>query len=581
VLATVVRERSRVLAPALLASILVYMAVAPWLGIRRGTGVVAFEVAVCVLLGGVSLMCWRRQVPVRWSHAVSAFIWWCPVSVTFMAQYTNHEVLPSVLLGAEIVAVGVLLHTRIVIGSLVGATALAVPLAIREGSRTPGVFLFSIVVACMFALLIHALMRHVLLRAEEHRLSEVEAQHQRNLLNEQLLRSQRMDAVGRLAGGIAHDMNNILGAITNVASVALDDVDHGRPVDVVQRRADLVLVLAQAAHGAALTRSLLAFGRRGQYRKQVVLIAEVMGEILSLLARTLPKSIEIIDRIEVGDARVDGDPLHLQQAVLNLAVNAAEAMRRAGALAITATLVEVNATSAIGLPPGRYVRIVVADNGIGMDAETRRRAFEPFFTTKPVGEGKGLGLSTVWGIAEAHGGGVEIESELGRGSTFSLMLPLTDATLAAPRKRSSSKPIVHQGTVLVVDDDAAVRRGTRRILERMGFDVLVAGDGAEALRVFAGAAKIDLVVLDMGMPVMGGAECFAQLRTHSDVPILVATGYAVDAEAQSLVAAGAGILEKPFVSADLAREVTRMLHPRRDSSQVLRRSNTSSSPSVS
>jgi signal transduction histidine kinase/ActR/RegA family two-component response regulator len=581
-LAPVVRERARVLAPVVLGCSIFYVVTADAMGVHLPLGAIIFDVVLIALLAVASVACWQRRVPGQWNHVVSALVWWCPIAGTLVSQYTTHEISHAFLLGMELAAAGALLHQGIAIGSVAGATAIAVPLAVRDGAPHPALYIFTIVMSGLFALLIQSLMRKALLRAEEHRLAEADAgrklalqlteleraQHERSSLQEQLLHSQRMDAVGGLASGIAHDMNNILASITSLSSLALEDIDQDGVADKRQRRADLELVLAQSARGASLTQGLLAFSRRGQYRKQVVLIADVIRDVLPLLARTLPKSIEIVDRIAVGDARVDGDPLHLQQAIVNLAVNATDAMRGTGTLVISASLVEIARPSALGLPVGRCVRISVTDSGVGMDLETRRRAFEPFFTTKPLGEGKGLGLSTVWGIAQAHGGMAELESDLGRGSTVSLQLPLTDAKLAPKSKRASTRPIVHKGTVLVVDDDVAVRRGTQRILERMGFDVLAAGDGAEAIRVFERSGRIDLVVLDMGMPVMGGAECFYLLRKQSNVPILIATGYAIDAEAQALVAAGAGFIEKPFVSADFAREVTRMVHPQHESNRI-------------
>jgi CheY-like chemotaxis protein len=283
--------------------------------------------------------------------------------------------------------------------------------------------------------------------------------------------------------------------------------------------------------------------------------------LATLLERTLPRSIAIHDRLDVAGVRVEGDPVHLTQALINFGLNAADAMNGNGTLVLAAAVLDLATDNPHALPAGPYVRISVTDTGIGMTAATCLRVFEPFFTTKPLGRGTGLGLSTVWGIAQGHKGAVAVESEPGRGTTFSLYLPTTDAPLAPTVERAASQPVVRAGTMLVVDDEPAVRDGTRRILGKLGFDVVVAGDGAEALRIFdQHDGAFDLVVLDMGMPVMGGPECFAALRRKSQVPILLATGYAVDAEARALVAAGARIIEKPFRSEELVREVTRMLH---------------------
>ena len=380
------------------------------------------------------------------------------------------------------------------------------------------------------------------------------SQDQRDKLQDQLLHAQRMEAVGTLAAGVAHDMNNVLGAITSLA-----DLLRGSLTDL-HVRTDLEQIIAEAERGAKLTRGLLAFSRRGQYRKQVIVVESVVRDASALLQRTLPKSIAIREAIQLGDARVEGDPVHLVQALINFGLNAADAMTDGGGLVLSTAIQQHAAGNALLLPPGRYVRISCTDTGTGMDAATKLRVFEPFFTTKPLGRGTGLGLSTVWGIAQAHHGTVAVESELGEGTTFSIYLPTTDAPIAPRAAPALSQAIARNGRILVVDDEPMVRKGTIRILEKMGFEVTAACDGAEALRVFLESREaFDLVVLDMRMPVMGGPECFDELRKHSEIPILIATGYAVDTEAQALVATGAGLIEKPFRAAELAREVTRLL----------------------
>jgi CheY-like chemotaxis protein len=192
-----------------------------------------------------------------------------------------------------------------------------------------------------------------------------------------------------------------------------------------------------------------------------------------------------------------------------------------------------------------------------MDAATRLRVFEPFFTTKAPGHGTGLGLSIVWGIVHAHNGTIEVASEVGRGSSFTIHLPTTSRREVPRVVRTSSHPLDGRHTVLVVDDEPAVRKATRRMLERLGLAVVTASNGAEALDVFTD--EIDLVILDMRMPVMGGAECFRALRERSEVSVLITTGYAVDSEVQELVAAGARLIEKPYAPAELQAEVKRLL----------------------
>jgi CheY-like chemotaxis protein len=351
--------------------------------------------------------------------------------------------------------------------------------------------------------------------------------------------------VGTLAAGVAHDMNNVLASMSNVATLLLDEATR-------EQRPDLDQIIDQANRGAQLTRGLLAFSRRGQYRKAVLGLGNLLQQMLPLLRRMLPKSVEVQDEIVVGNARIEADSVHLGQVLVNLALNAADAMNGSGTIAIRASVVERNGRTHVGLQ--------VTDTGHGMDAATRLRVFEPFFTTKPIGQGSGLGLSIVWGIVQAHGGTLDVRSEVGAGSTFTVYLPTTDAPLTAAVPVRSVEPEIRRNTVLVVDDDALVRESTGRLLTRMGLDVLTASDGREALAVFDDHGdRIRVVILDMGMPTMGGAECFRQLRERSNVPVLVATGYAADDNMRELFAAGARIIEKPYAAAALRSEVTQLL----------------------
>ncbi len=428
--------------------------------------------------------------------------------------------------------------------------------------------------AQIFALLFQQLVRSSLLHAETHRLLQEEtslelghqlaelraSEHERGRLAEQLRQSQRMEVAGTLAAGLAHDMNNILCSIRSFAELLIAEPDG------VSVRGDLAQIIVQADRGAELTRGLLAFSRRGQYRKQIVGIDAVILDLVPLLSRTLAKTVAIRHDLGAGLARVEGDPSQLGQVLINLAVNAAHAMDGKGTLAICSEEVELDeaAAAALGTVRGSHVRIRVIDTGSGMDEPTRLRVFEPFFTTKPLGQGTGLGLATAWGVMQGHGGAIAVESQPGHGTTFTLHLPLTAAmpTAVAPRPSEPGPSESHatSATVLVVDDEPMVRRGTRRILERKGYTVLEASNGAEALELFARqGAVIGLVILDMGMPVMGGPECFTRLRALSDVPVLVATGYTSDVEAQALIARGATLIEKPYASADLTRNVARLL----------------------
>jgi signal transduction histidine kinase/CheY-like chemotaxis protein len=387
------------------------------------------------------------------------------------------------------------------------------------------------------------------LRAELER-----CERDRNNLNDQLLHQQRLEAAGALAAGLAHDMNNVLAAIYGLAELLLDDSNDERI------RGELEQIVQQAERGASLTRSLLAFSRKGQYRKQVLELDAVIKSALPLLAHTLPKSIHVKAQLGTGETRIDGDPVQLVQVLVNFSINAAHAMKNEGALTIATSIVQLGGKGAerLSLAAGAYVKLDVTDTGCGMDASTRARVFEPFFTTKPQGEGTGLGLALVWGVVKGHDGAVEVMSEVGQGSTFSVYLPITTATpivVAPPRAPRAS----NKHTVLVVDDEPLVRAGVTRMLERLGYSVLGAANGAEALRVFGTSPGIGLVILDMNMPVMSGAECFAKLRAITSVPVLIATGYALDKDVQLLVARGAALIEKPFSSSALIVEIARLL----------------------
>jgi signal transduction histidine kinase/CheY-like chemotaxis protein len=564
-LAPLARNRGRVLGPAVLICTVCFVAAATPLGIRPSTPAYLGIWAIVAMLAGLLVV--RSRISDRWIHTASAAILWTPILATAMALYSTRSTAPGLLLVLQIVGAGTLLHTPMVIGTLIGTNLVGIPLLARADGPYAGMFIATLVTASVFALIIHLQVRGALVRAETHRLAAAESARDLQLqlaslehahvehkkLQHQLLHAQRMEAVGTLAAGVAHDMNNVLASITSFTELAIEQA--GNP----SARADLEQIVKQAERGAALTRGLLAFSHKGQYRKRVVQIGDVIRDVLPLLGRTLPKSIEIRDTLEVGDACVEGDPVHLVQALVNFGLNAADAMAGVGRLVIKADLVDI-ADNALGLAPAKYARLRVTDTGKGMDAATQLRVFEPFFTTKPLGEGTGLGLSMVWGIARAHGGAVAVESAVNNGSTFAMYLPISEGFAAPHRSQPLERMAPRKSTVLVVDDEPALRETTSRLLSRMGLNALVATNGVEALRLLSEhPGEIELVILDMGMPVMGGAECFWRIRETSSVPVLIATGYAVDAHAQAMVTAGASIIEKPYASSDLKREVTRAL----------------------
>ena len=547
VLVSVVRQRSRVLAPAaFITHALILAGLAP-LGIAPPTAVYAFDGGMLAVAAAIAFAIVTGRVPARWVHlAAVALIGTGTVSIVASMVATNRQVYALLLL-LQIASLSTVLDTRASVTAIVAVIGLAIPLELRAGGPDTATYVAATVAAAWGGIVVHVMSRRALLRAEHHRADAAgaavkltEQLAELTKLQEQLLHAQRMEAVGTLAAGIAHDMNNVLASIRNLGHLLIAENGQGRP--------DLEQIITQTERGAALTRGLLAFSRRGQYRKDVLRIGHVLREVVPLLERTLPKTIAVKTELAVDDVCVEADATQLEQVLVNLALNAKDAMGDAGTLTIRAAA------------DGGMVSILVSDTGCGMDPATRGRVFEPFFTTKPLGQGTGLGLSTVWGIVQSHGGTIDVASEPGRGAAFTVALPITTKRPPPPVVRKPSETAIVRGTVLVADDEEPVRSTTRRLLERMGLDVVTAENGEVALARFAEHAQnIRLVLLDVGMPVMDGAECFRRLREQSDVPVLIATGYSDDAQAQTLVSAGARILEKPFSSAQLKHEVLQLI----------------------
>jgi signal transduction histidine kinase/CheY-like chemotaxis protein len=555
VLATIALQRARTLSPVL------FFAMVGWTLVIQLTEhptlqMVVVNDATALMVGAVALLS-RRSIAPRWGHALCSLMWCSPVISTLFGHWVRPEPLYSVLIPLEMVGAAVLLDTRWVAGLMLGIQVFWIPLSLRASAHDAGLSLMTAFTAQAFALVMQIVMRRALLlhATTAHELEIQLAERLR--LEDRLLHAQRMEAVGTLAAGLAHDMNNVLGSITSFASLLADEVTS------TGGRADLEQITAQSMRGAELTRGLLAFSRNGKYRKQTLRIDDVVHEVMPMLERTLPRSIEIQQQLRTGTQCIEGDPVQLGQVLINLSINAAHAMSSHGKLVIATDVValEDGAASALGLVPERYARFQVTDTGSGMDEATRRRVFEPFFTTKPAGQGTGLGLSTVWGIVQSHHGAVSVESTPGLGSTFTVHVPLTAETAPARSVQPVNTVRVQRaGLVLIADDEPAVRAGTARIVERMGLSAIQACNGDEALALYLEqGAAIDLVILDMVMPVMGGAECFRRLRQASHVPVLIATGYAVDADVQEMVARGAALIEKPFPSRDLVTQVGRLL----------------------
>lgn len=386
------------------------------------------------------------------------------------------------------------------------------------------------------------------------------AQDQLLEADERLRQSQKMEAIGQLAGGIAHDFNNVLTVITSYGELALEAAPEGSPVAT-----DVGEILAAAERARLLTRQLLAFSRRQAFESRPVDLNETVLATRSLLSRLVPANIELIIEASAEPLVVESDPVQFEQVIINLTVNARDAIAGQGTISIQTSLSELDADAAAQIPdlaPGRYAVLAVSDTGSGMDAETRSRIFEPFFTTKPPGEGTGLGLSTVYGIARQGGGAVVVYSETGIGTVFRVYFPASDATPEAGARSSVPSDVFGEDTILVVDDEAQVRDILRRMLETRGFTVLEAQNGQEALAIAEQhEAPIHLVVSDLVMPMMGGRELVAALRRRLPrLPVVFMSGYTAGTVGrQGSPEALTLFVEKPFTTAILMRTIAAAL----------------------
>ena len=380
-------------------------------------------------------------------------------------------------------------------------------------------------------------------------------------LQDQLQKAQRMEAVGRLAAGIAHDFNNLLTVIQSYCGTVLSGVSTG------DRALEDVREIQRAATRAAdLPRQLLAFGRRQLAEPTVIDLNAVVSDLVTMLQRVIGEDIEVVTALGRPLGSVKADPGQVEQILLNLAVNARDAMPSGGRLTIetsNAVLDGAFANVRVGVRPGAYVQLAVRDTGVGMSDAVKERAFEPLFTTKGDKMGSGLGLATVHGIVKQNGGHIEVNSEVGEGTTVTIYLPRIDG--AAPRVRRPSRGrmrIVGDETILLVEDDALVRRAIVRTLRRAGFNVLEAGSGGEALQVAqAHAHEIHLVLTDVVMRGLSGKELANQIAaTRPDVPVVFMSGYAGDEVVHDgLLDEGTPFIEKPFTDSQLLAKLRAIL----------------------
>jgi PAS domain S-box-containing protein len=373
-------------------------------------------------------------------------------------------------------------------------------------------------------------------------------------IEDQLRQSQKMEAVGRLAGGVAHDFNNLLGIITACSELLRRRVD----ADSMEY---LDNIREASKRGASLTRQLLAFSRRQPVQTQLLDLNERLREVSKLLRPLMGDDVEIVLLPRSATAIIEADPGQLDQIVMNLAVNARDAMPRGGKLVLETgefNFDESFAREHSAMTAGRYVMLAVSDSGVGMDEATRSRVFEPFFTTKETGKGTGLGLATVYGIVKQSRGHILVYSEPGHGTTFKIYLPSAASKLATESAtQAEALPPRRESVILLVEDDVMMRQLTRKMLEQHGYRVLEAEDGKAALEVIGSShATIDLILTDVVMKGMNGPELVLRLiESHPAMKVVYMSGYTGELVANQGIEGGIRLLEKPFTLADLLKTV--------------------------
>jgi signal transduction histidine kinase/CheY-like chemotaxis protein len=384
---------------------------------------------------------------------------------------------------------------------------------------------------------------------------------ERDMLEEQLRASQKIEAIGSLAGGIAHDFNNLLSVILNYTGFALEGLREGDPV-----KDDLLEVKKAGERAGALTRQLLAFSRKQMLQPVPLNLNQIAAGVEKMLRRILGEDIDYVQVLAPDLGVVRADPGQIEQVLMNLVVNARDAMPEGGKLTIETTNMEIDeeyASRHVAVEPGAYVLLAVTDTGRGMDEQTKARLFEPFFTTKEKGKGTGLGLSTVYGIVKQSGGNIWVYSEPGRGTTFKIYLPRElAATATAAKPRTVPRRSTGTETILLVEDEEALRKVARRALDAAGYTVLSAADGDEALLICAQhVGDIHLLLTDVVMPRMSGRALAQELsKTRPTLKVLYMSGYTDNAIVHhGVLDAGTHFLGKPFTAADVTRKVREVL----------------------
>jgi len=384
----------------------------------------------------------------------------------------------------------------------------------------------------------------------------------RKKMSDQLRQSEKMEAVGQLAGGIAHDFNNQLAGIMGYADILREDLADNMKL---AHRVDNILLATRRA--ADLTSQLLAFSRKGKYRNVPVDMHRIIFEVVNLLQHSIDKKIEVRQNLRANPAETMGDPSQLQSTVLNLALNARDAMPNGGTLTFSTEIVSCDEyyceAQMFDISPGKYLQISVVDSGEGMDEETQKKIFEPFFTTKDQGKGTGMGLAAVYGTVKNHKGFIFVDSAPRCGSTFTLHLPAVAKESAMERHNETSRESVPGvAHIMIVDDDQTVCNVGATMLKSLGYTVSVCMSGEEAVKQYRELWRtIDLVLLDVIMPIMDGKEVFLLMRQiNPDIVALISSGYSIDGKAEDILNEGArGFIQKPYRNSELSRRISEIL----------------------
>jgi signal transduction histidine kinase len=400
-----------------------------------------------------------------------------------------------------------------------------------------------------------------LLPTVDRELMDAETRRQHRNSEQKLRQLEKFEAIGKLAGGIAHDFNNVIGAIMGWAELGEEEVAEGS-----RAHKFFVQIREQSERAGRLTRQLLAYARRQVLTPRNINLNDIVGEAMALLQRVIGEQIEVKTLLASDLHTTKADPAQVEQVLLNLCLNARDAMPDGGRLVIETRNTDLDEAYCLGngsVSPGRYVQLSVSDSGVGMDAATMERMFEPFFTTKDKSKGTGLGLATAFGIAKQHLGHIDVSSEVGKGSIFRVYLPATEDS-AETRVAIEEAP-VRGGTetILLAEDHEGLRQMSHEVLTGLGYSIVLARDGREAVEKFeANPQKFSLLVLDVVMPRLGGLDALERIRgINPTIPVIFTSGYSEESQMlSSLVSRGvAQLLQKPYPPKDLARKIRDIL----------------------